>query len=124
MYSVLARGVRVGSRTSVLTLVLSALGTTGCSTLPASGPTTRSILRAERDQVDLMAVSIVDIDARLVSGLASSAVPRELALASLDVPGEVDIIGPGDVLQITIFEVGAALFGSGAGALVPGGAPS
>ncbi len=30
-------------------------------------------------------------------------------------PGEVDVIGPGDVLQITVFEIGTALFSAGGG---------
>jgi polysaccharide biosynthesis/export protein len=91
---------------------LCALG--ACSTLPSSGPTADDIKRGAKDQNEI-GFHIVDIDAPLLKqinaneGAADAAVPT---LSSLAGQGRNDVVGPGDVLTIGIYEVGVALFGT------------
>ncbi|WP_213979267.1 polysaccharide biosynthesis/export family protein [Sphingomonas sp. dw_22] len=97
----------------VATLLASSLALAGCATLPTSGPTSAEISRAQRslDNFDL-----VDVDAAALERISASPSTGKGRLAPLAVDGFVDTIGPGDVLQIAIYEVGAPLFGSRAGA--------
>lgn len=87
----------------------------GCSTLPSSGPTAGQVLRQEQSEENTVGFRIVDIDPAVVSQLASSAsgtgaVPT---LSDLAADGRVDTVGPGDVLSISIYEVGTPLFSGG-----------
>lgn len=94
-------------RGAVLLLGLSAL-LAGCATLPASGPTAGEILRAEQrlDRFD-----IVPLDEATIVKLGASSSTGKGRIAELARPGDVDVIGPGDLLQIAIYEVGSTLFG-------------
>ncbi|WP_165190194.1 polysaccharide biosynthesis/export family protein [Caulobacter soli] len=99
--------------------MLAVLG--ACASLPSSGPTADAIGAAQRQSGDF---SIVDIDAAAVASLSSAAAgPASLVGRGAD--GSADLLGPGDVLDISIYEVGVGLFGarstsvSGTGALAP-----
>lgn len=81
----------------------------GCSTLPSSGPTASDILAA-READTLLAASLIDLAPNLLE--EANATAPTVALSSLAAAGEVDRIGPGDELQISIFEVGTTLFSS------------
>lgn len=89
-----------------LALTLGLLG--GCSTLPSSGPTAGQIVRAEQ-RLDRFAIR--PVDATTVETLAAAPASGTGQLAALALDGNVDAIGPGDVLQIAIYEVGSSLFG-------------
>jgi polysaccharide export outer membrane protein len=79
--------------------------------LPTSGPTANQVLRAEKDEVGKLGVQIVEVDSAAITAIKAAAVSTTGRLAALDVPGgAVDTVGPGDVLQISIFEVGTGLF--------------
>ena len=98
------------------------LSLSACANLPASGPTADAINAAQRQGADF---SIVDIDAAALAGLSPSD-PGPSSLAALDGGGSADRVGPGDVLQISIYEVGVSLFaarspsvGSNANAFTP-----
>ncbi len=82
------------------------LSLSACANLPASGPTADAINAAQRRGADF---SIVDIDAAALAGLPSPD-PGPSSLAALDGGGSADRMGPGDVLQISIYEVGVSLF--------------
>jgi polysaccharide biosynthesis/export protein len=83
----------------------------GCMSLPTSGPTANQVLRAEKDEVGKLGVQIVEVDSAAITAIKAAAVSTTGRLAALDVPGgAVDTVGPGDVLQISIFEVGTGLF--------------
>lgn len=86
----------------------------GCATLPSSGPTAGEISRAQQklDNFDL-----VEVDESALSRIMASASTGRGRIAAVALPGEVDTIGPGDVLQISIYEVGSALFGSRAASM-------
>jgi polysaccharide export outer membrane protein len=78
----------------------------GCADLPSSGPTAGQIQSAQRQSHNF---DLVYLDRPAIERLAAQ--PKApLGLANLAASGAVDAIGPGDVLQITIFEVGASLF--------------
>lgn len=80
----------------------------GCSTLPKAGPTAAQINKALTAH-NQTGYSIVEIDATSAPTLAF-APPAPGQLATLDRVGRIDTIGPGDLLDINIFEVGVTLF--------------
>ncbi len=81
----------------------------GCSTLPSSGPTSAEIA-SQHEAGGPNGFQIVDIDA--MDGPAEPLRQVGPTPSSLKAAGEIDRVGPGDVLQITVFEVGASLFAS------------
>ena len=92
---------------SIFALVL--LG--ACSTLPSGGPTGSQITdTALQAQVDGATIEIVPVES--VVDVPPAAAPVAWELPDYDPPPS-DMIGPGDVLSVTIFEAGVALFGGG-----------
>lgn len=98
-------------------LILLAFGFLGaCSTLPSSGPTGSQVKKAIRETAttgtgpDIAIVEVGD-----VAAFSPAAAPVEWSLPSMD-PPPTDMIGPGDVLSIYIYEAGVPLFGGGAAA--------
>jgi polysaccharide export outer membrane protein len=94
-------------------LIVSAAGVlTACATLPVNGPTGRDIREAARHSsagsADQLPFKIVEVasDAALP---AINAVPKSTLMTSP--PPPTDLIGPGDVLEISIYEAGVSLFG-------------
>jgi len=88
--------------------LLAATALTGCATLPRNGPTGSQIARSAKQNT--LGFSIVDIAQDNIGTLAVTQNQTGL-LAGLATNGDVDIIGPGDVLAIEIYEVGVTLFG-------------
>lgn len=85
----------------------------GCASLPSSGPTKHQIMAAERQAANDIGFKIVDLTSSAIP-VANQPPTLDLStLRALDRAGRVDLIGPGDGLSISIFEVGATLFGSG-----------
>jgi polysaccharide export outer membrane protein len=93
----------------------------GCSTLPSSGPTAHDVIKGARQSQEPLRFQIVDLDTTTVSALRSedralaAEVPTLATLAVAEDSRKVDEVGPGDVLAISIFEVGVSLFGGGTG---------
>lgn len=95
----------------------------GCSTLPSNGPTARSIIRHAKTPDGAVRFRIVDLDLSAVDAMNSSERDRFTTLptlAPLATDRRVDLIGPGDVLTVSIYEVGVSLFGGGVRS-APGG---
>ena len=88
-------------------------GLAGCATLPSSGPTGGQIERSAEAPKDGSApIQIVPIRTIAdVSNLGTDAAP--IALLPELTPPPTDMIGPGDVLEINIYEAGVALFSGG-----------
>jgi polysaccharide export outer membrane protein len=86
-----------------------------CATLPSSGPTRAEVLHDEKGQA-LMGFQIINVDSPSAVAAAAALAPPPLpSLSQLAADGNVDTIGPGDIVSINIFEVGAGLFnGNGA----------
>ena len=91
----------------------------GCASLPASGPTAGRVRKSAES--DPMGFRIVDVNASNLQALNAAPRPLKTGLAALARAGRNDAVGPGDVLQISIYEVGASLFGGGVGAGLSGG---
>lgn len=90
-------------------------GLAGCATLPTSGPTRKQIEKSAAAEAGLP-IEVVHVassaDLPSVNAWSSTArMPSNLA------PPPTDMVGPGDVLDISIYEAGVTLFaGSGGGA--------
>jgi polysaccharide export outer membrane protein len=96
--------------------LLGALVLAGCNTLPASGPEERDILNSEKTKANELGFRIVDVDVRTTAALANDHGTNFETIGGIGRPGRVDVIGPGDTLSISVFEIGSGLF-SGTGGL-------
>jgi polysaccharide export outer membrane protein len=83
-----------------------------CSTLPNSGPTGREVRKSALADPEL-ALSIVEVDR--AASLPSPMTPVQDKLVDMP-PPPTDMVGPGDVLGITIYEAGVTLFAAGGSA--------
>jgi len=101
--------------------VMTSLALVGCASLPSSGPTAAHIKRAVRDPNAPVLFDLVDIDPQVVQALQHPVVTPP-GLAQLARTIDADVIGPGDTLNITVYEVGFSLFGGAGGARVANGA--
>lgn len=108
-------------RTASTTWAVSAILTlSGCASLPASGPTAGAIGAEQRRTGDF---EIHDIDQALLASLAAPPSAGASGLLEAGPGASADLLGPGDVLQIAIYEIGAALFAARSN-FVQGGLPS
>jgi len=106
----------------LLYLALAATLVSACSSLPSSGPT-GSEIRAGVSNPEL-----ADVGITLVPVDSIAVVPPAIELAEVQIPQydppPTDMVGHGDVLSITIFEAGVALFGGNGQAPTGGFDPS
>lgn len=100
-------------------ILLAMTAVSGCATLPRNGPTGAQITRDATKQNDI-GFQIVDIVPGNIGVLSTMDTPAG-ALATLAANGNIDTLGPGDVLSIEIYEVGASLFGGRASVASSGG---
>lgn len=93
-----------------------------CATLPSSGPTGRQVSKAVDADTGNLGLSLVEVDSAAALPAASAPVVQRLIDRA---PPPTDMVGPGDVLGISIYEAGVTLFSStplaGAGAAAAGG---
>lgn len=89
-------------------LVMSAALLAGCSTLPSSGPTGARVIHDARHVDPSFPYTLVP-----VKDIASLPPPPGLPVSTLTQiqPQPTDLLGPGDVLDITVYEAGVSLFG-------------
>jgi polysaccharide export outer membrane protein len=92
-----------------LLVLCSALSAAGCATLPSSGPTGNEIRHAAVAKRGQFPFALVEIE-NPAAIPAAPAVPVS-TLAAMP-PRPTDLIGPGDVLNITVYEAGVSLFGT------------
>ena len=110
----------------MVALLCCAMG--ACSTLPHSGPDAGQVLAGERNEAAQLGFHIVDLNASSLPAGGAVALMSADQMNALGRQGRVDLIGAGDVLSITVFEVGVTLFGGAqslgaAGGAVSGAAP-
>ncbi|MEO7787302.1 MAG: polysaccharide biosynthesis/export family protein [Sphingomicrobium sp.] len=98
--------------------ILLAIATAGCAALPVSGPTGGAILHSGRDKSGAAAFEIVEVDS--VVKLPAAPIVGASTLTSI-APPPTNQVGPGDVLNIAIYEPGIALFGGGSRGVSAGG---
>lgn len=86
----------------------------GCATLPSSGPTGRQIEKSAVAPGNGTPIHLVEIKGRDdIPSLVHSISPASLLPDGAPTP--TDMVGPGDVLDINIYEAGVALFASSTG---------
>jgi polysaccharide export outer membrane protein len=101
----------------------------GCASLPSSGPTAKEVAKGMQPVQNTIGMTMVDVDADVVGRVATQereADALQPTLATLATSGANDVVGPGDVLSISIYEVGATLFSGaqpGSDALTPSARP-
>ena len=93
----------------------------GCGSLPNSGPTESEVYEAQKDpKKNTLGFGIVQISADLLTLIASE---QPTPLSTLETVTSRDLhndrVGPGDTLQVSIYELGNSLF-SGGGANASG----
>lgn len=100
---------RSGHFRGVILSSAAALLLAGCAGLPTSGPTGSTIRKGATADSSQFPFTLVEIT-------TPADIPADPAPSSLAVLNEVqqptDLLGPGDVLNITVYEAGVALFGN------------
>jgi polysaccharide biosynthesis/export protein len=94
---------------SVSLVLLAALA--GCASLPTSGPTGKQIRSSALAPEAGLPIKVVNVDTAADVPESASTSPKAL-LPEL-APPPTDMIGPGDVLDINIYEAGVTLFSGG-----------
>src|SRR3954453_10765695 len=79
----------------------------GCASLPVSGPTGSEIRKGARGEQAQVPFTLVEVD-RAAEIPPPPVIPAPV-LTTLP-PRPTNLLGPGDVLNITIYEAGVALF--------------
>lgn len=104
--------LRLNASGRVALLAAASVSVTACASLPVSGPTGHDILRASRQP----SASAASFPFKLVEVADATALPAAVLVPrSPLIPARrqpTDLIGAGDVLDITVYEVGVSLFGS------------
>lgn len=102
------------SRQALIAVSALAFSLGGCSTLPSSGPTGSQIAAAEKSDENRLGFTLVElVDLSAVPSVGAYDSPPPL-LAAIGREQPSDLIGPGDILDIVIYEAGVSLF-SGSG---------
>ena len=100
---------RSGLFRSAVLFSASAFSLGGCANLPVSGPTGSDIRHAARAEQAQFPFALVEVE-NAAQVPPPPAAPAQTLAASF--PRPTDLLGPGDVLNITIYEAGVALFGN------------
>jgi polysaccharide export outer membrane protein len=88
----------------------------GCSSLPTSGPTRSQVVKSVTDPAAQAQLPIRLVEVQTAADVPAAPPPSAVKLADL-APPPTDMIGPADILDITIYEAGVTLFApSSAGA--------
>lgn len=89
----------------------------GCSTLPSAGPTASQVLQSAKSSGDSAAFAVRELNLEAVNELSAADAaqpPAAKPLNALMGGMPTDLVGPGDVLDIRVYEVGVVLFGGAA----------
>jgi len=100
---------RSGLFRGVMFVPAAALMLAGCASLPVSGPTGTEIRQAANPKAGQYPFTLIEV-ATADALPAAPAVPGS-SLESMP-PRPTDLLGPGDVLNITVYEAGVSLFGT------------
>ena len=100
---------RSGSFRSALAMLCGCAALAGCASLPSSGPTGMEIRRAAVAKPGRYPFTLIAVETPATIPSPPS-IPSS-ALVTMP-PRPTDLIGPGDVLNVTIYEAGVSLFGT------------
>lgn len=98
------------SRQAILSVCILALPLGACSTLPSSGPTGSQIISAEKNGENTLGFDLVELTDMSAVPTAGAADPSPSLLLAIGKEQPTDLIGPGDILDIVIYEAGVTLF--------------
>lgn len=87
-----------------------------CGNLPTSGPAQIGVigLKSQTAQVSVPDVAVIDVDENVTSDLYRVAYGQSFADFGLGGSGSIDVIGAGDVLEVTLWEAAPAVLFGGA----------
>jgi polysaccharide export outer membrane protein len=88
--------------------ILAVMSLAGCASLPVSGPTDTQISRAAGQPQEPLPFQIVTLET--LAALPPAIAPLRSSFMPMPAP-PTDLIGPGDVLDVVIYEAGVSLFG-------------
>ena len=97
------------SGVATLSTIVAALLLSGCVGLPSSGPTGYDVRRAAEGKKGEFSYQLVDV--RSLADLPLPPARATPTIAEIE-QQPTDILGPGDVLNISVYEVGVKLFGN------------
>jgi polysaccharide export outer membrane protein len=99
-------------RRTLSALPFVAVLTAGCASIPSSGPSTREVEAAGLPGAS--AVQVVDVDDAVTRSLLAQRTQTLFSEKLGNAPGTSHVVGPGDVLEVSIWEAPpATLFGVG-----------
>ena len=105
-------------RNLALMAIAAAATLAGCSTIPSSGPTGGQMISQIEDEPSALPIKLVEV--RSVGDLPTAIGPGAVFSEDYTPPAPTELVGPGDVLSIAIYETDIGLFGRGGGAAVGG----
>lgn len=98
---------------ATIALLSTALGVTGCSSLGASGPSSGRLLKSGDKPLAAAWIKVIDVDANVARRVSEAVRPVLLSDAFGAAAPSTTVIGPGDVLDISILEAPPAVLFSG-----------
>ena len=99
---------------SVLALLLTSIAVTGCATLGAAGPGTKAVSNAGGASLAGSEIALVDLDQAAILRVAGLARTRNFSEVFGSESADAQVIEPGDMVGVTIWEAPpAVLFGTG-----------
>ena len=110
---------RSGPFRGAVLMLMAAMSLAGCASLPSSGPTGVEIRRAAMPQPGKLPFTMIEMQ-NAEQFPPPPAIPTS-TLASMP-PRPTDLLGPGDVLHISVYEAGVSFFGGALRASQMGGA--
>lgn len=105
---------------AVLATLAAALA--GCTAIPSSGPTGAQLRSQLTQDAGGMPIALVQLNS--IADLPASQRPAAIFADTYTPPAPTELVGPGDVLEIAVYETGVALFGGADGPVIgadPGG---
>lgn len=98
------------SHKTTIALAILALPLGACASLPNSGPTGAAIINGAKGEENKLGFEVVELTdlAALPAAMEAETAPSVLMAMGQEQP--TDLIGPGDVLDIVIYEAGITLF--------------
>ncbi len=94
----------------VAAICLTTLALAACSNLPTSGPSNKEVVSQFTEKENPLGVKLVPLTPTVVAALATRPVSSMSVIDQLRSHRPVDLIGPGDVLAVSIYEAGQGLF--------------